>query len=596
MAAPYKWFVPDAAAGGDGDSYDTAYNNINTAFAALSATYYILNIVPTLTGVIPASTIALSGLKGAITTFRFEIRLTDANGNVLADNIRFALDGNNALTNIMTFVDCAYLDFNGIDFKRATSHNLSFATTPSTEISFRNGSSQLSGAGNGIISAAINNRIYLDRFDLLSNGAAGFSGGQTGGGLKVDSSSISNNGGVGIESLLSPTITNSLIKKNGSYGIYVRNNYANVMGNIIDGNATANILLAAALFNANSFRDNLITNCAIGINNTTGAYYGFNNAFYGNTENEKTTTGKPISIENRILTEDPYIDQANDNYNYKPSYARRRVSVAINGFMSGKTAGIPGADVYPQDFYLDKSVVSVTAGTLITVTLKHLAATLMTGLTLKGVACTDRTVTGANTLTFVTPNLEAGVGNIEGIITGYDNFVIYNGITATNDAPPPGPDTVMGMLIKLHKQFYGTGKIEESPSGSGRFYLVLYDNDGGETDTVIAKCELKGYGGSAVASFVGNTSPCVRLKSTIDVVPTIPESATVLGILEKMINYEFGKKIQKEIPVGSGKFFEVTYDSAGTEIGRCALKAYGGAEIASPEGSTEPVERLRSTV
>lgn len=265
-------------------------------------------------------------------------------------------------------------------------------------------------------------------------------------------------------------------------------------------------------------------------------------------------------------------------------------------YMNALTIGIPGADVYPQDFYLDKSVVSVTAGTVITVTLKHLAATLMTGLTLKGVACTDRTVTGANTLTFVAPDLTAGVGDVVGTFTGYDSFTIRNGITATNDAPPPGPDTIMGMLIKLHKAFYGTGKIEESPEGSGRFYLVLYDNDGSETDTVIAKCELKGYGGAAVASFIGNTSPCERLKSVIDVDPTIPETATVLGLLSEMNDYEFGTKKQKEIPVGSGKFFEVTYNAAGIEIKRCPLKAYGGAEIASPEGSSEPLERLRSTI
>ena len=63
-----------------------------------------------------------------------------------------------------------------------------------------------------------------------------------------------------------------------------------------------------------------------------------------------------------------------------------------------ETIGIPGADVYPQDFYLDKSVILTTAGTVITVTLKHLAASVMTGLTINGVACTDRTVTGASTL------------------------------------------------------------------------------------------------------------------------------------------------------------------------------------------------------
>jgi hypothetical protein len=347
--------------------------------------------------------------------------------------------------------------------------------------------------------------------------------------------------------------------------------------------------------------NNKLTHCNNGIVLTTGWLYSDRNGFFDVTTKETPGTGRIVVINTNVdLPADGYVNRASGDYNSRGDDAYRRV-VSLVPYIAAhvtpyETIGIPGADVYPQDFYLDRSVVSVTAGTLITVTLKHLDSSLMTGLTLKGVACTDRIVTGVNTLTFVTPTLTAGIGNIEGIITGYENYVIYNGITATNDAPPPGPDTVMGMLIKLHKQFYGTGKIEESPSGSGRFYLVLYDNDGGETDTVIAKCELKGYGGSAVASFVGNTSPCVRLKSMIDVVPTIPESATVLGILEKMINYEFGKKIQKEIPVGSGKFYEVTYDSAGTEIGRCPLKAYGGAEIASPEGSTEPVERLRSIV
>lgn len=93
--------------------------------------------------------------------------------------------------------------------------------------------------------------------------------------------------------------------------------------------------------------------------------------------------------------------------------------------------------VLPQAFYLDKSVVSVTAGTVITVTLKHLAATLMTGLTLKGVACTDRTVTGANTLTFVAPDLTAGIGNVVGTFTGYADFPITNGITAQAGASAP---------------------------------------------------------------------------------------------------------------------------------------------------------------
>ena len=131
MAAPYKWYVPDASAGGDGDSYETAYNDINTAFSALSATYYILNIVPTLTGVIPSAPIALSGLKGSI-KYHYLIRIVNSNGDPLPYNSRFIIDGNNSLLNIITFVDCAYWELRGLTFKRATGDNIQGLTTVST--------------------------------------------------------------------------------------------------------------------------------------------------------------------------------------------------------------------------------------------------------------------------------------------------------------------------------------------------------------------------------------------------------------------------------------------------------------------------------
>ena len=135
------------------------------------------------------------------------------------------------------------------------------------------------------------------------------------------------------------------------------------------------------------------------------------------------------------------------------------------------TIGIPQSDVEVRDFYLDKSVVPVTAGTVITVTLKHLAATLMTGLTLKGIACTDRTVTGANTLTFVAPALTAGIGNVVGSFTGYDDFPIYNGITAQVGASAPGTFTLSVLEWGANR-----ARLSWTPS-SGAESFGIYRND-----------------------------------------------------------------------------------------------------------------------
>lgn len=93
-------------------------------------------------------------------------------------------------------------------------------------------------------------------------------------------------------------------------------------------------------------------------------------------------------------------------------------------------------------FYLDKTVVPVTAGTLITVTLSQDVAILMTGLTLKGVACTDRTVIDASHLTFAIPTLTDGIGDVVGSFTGYDDYPIYNGITAQAGASAPGAPVI----------------------------------------------------------------------------------------------------------------------------------------------------------
>lgn len=125
---------------------------------------------------------------------------------------------------------------------------------------------------------------------------------------------------------------------------------------------------------------------------------------------------------------------------------------------------------YSIPFYIDKTVVPVTAGTLITVTLSQDLATLMTGLTLKGIACTDRTVTGANTLTFVAPTLTAGIGDVVGSFTGYDNFTITNGITAQAGTSAPGAFTLSASARQ------GEILLTWIPATKFDYYRIYQDN------------------------------------------------------------------------------------------------------------------------
>jgi hypothetical protein len=257
-----KWYVPDAVAGGDGEAYNTAYNNINTAFAALSSTYFKLNIVPSLTGVIPTSTIALSGLKGAATTFYVDIRLTNSAGEILPYTSRFVLDGNNSLTNVLTLVDCANISFTGLTFKRAASDNVQGLTTANTLIVFKDCDSILAGRHGvfNIPQSSSNWRFY--RGNYSNNADQGYAYTGTLNTVDIFGVDFRNNGGafqVTIPSasrIINTTIANGLrgISNAGS------NNY---IDNCILDNLSINAITNSS--NLNRYMSLLIKNTPIGI-------------------------------------------------------------------------------------------------------------------------------------------------------------------------------------------------------------------------------------------------------------------------------------------------------------------------------------------
>jgi hypothetical protein len=255
------------------------------------------------------------------------------------------------------------------------------------------------------------------------------------------------------------------------------------------------------------------------------------------------------------------------------------------------TIGISQGDVEVRDFYIDKSVVSVTAGTLITVTLKHLAATLMTGLTLKGVACTDRTVTGASTLTFVAPDLTAGIGNIEGIITGYDNYVISNGITAQAGASVPE-----GFLANAVAWGVQSVKIGWGASAGALTYRVFRDtvDVSGELRNVSSFVDSPVVAGAYVYvvkayNGVGDTS-----SNTITLTKGTGGLATIYGVLSAIYRAMFNmQKIEK---VGSTYYLNTYDDDDIALVASCALKTFDEADIGDLVGTVTPSIRLKSAI
>lgn len=256
-----------------------------------------------------------------------------------------------------------------------------------------------------------------------------------------------------------------------------------------------------------------------------------------------------------------------------------------------ETIGITGADVYPQDFYLDKSVVSVTAGTVITVTLKHLAATLMTGLTLKGVACTDRTVTGTNTLTFVAPTLTAGIGDVVGSFTGYDDFTITNGITA--QAGSASPEAFLANAVAWGVQ---SVKVGWGASAGAMTYRVFRDavDVSGElrnVSTFIDSPVVAGTYSYVVKAYnaVGTTD-----SNTIALTKGSGGLATIYGVLSAIYRAMFNmQKIEK---VGSTYYLNTYDDDDTTLVASCALKTFDEADIGDLAGTVTPSIRLKSAI
>jgi hypothetical protein len=207
---------------------------------------------------------------------------------------------------------------------------------------------------------------------------------------------------------------------------YVKNNVFHQCTVGIDCSYTTSGIVAIA--------ENRFTACSIaGIRtNAAGEWcYESYNYFANNAADLVQSAGNAIFSEGGSVyggTENGYVNSAIYDFTLLPNAIMRRVLNLTEGRYI--TAGIPGADIYPQDFYLDKSVVSVTAGTVLTITLKHLAATLITGLKINGIACTDLTATGASTATVATPTLTAGTFDVTISLTGYDDFVITKGMTA----------------------------------------------------------------------------------------------------------------------------------------------------------------------
>lgn len=125
---------------------------------------------------------------------------------------------------------------------------------------------------------------------------------------------------------------------------------------------------------------------------------------------------------------------------------------------------------YTKSFHLDKTAISTSAGTLITVTLPDGGGNIMTGMTIDGVACTDRTILSDTSVTYLTPILTAGVKNVVGSFTNYDDNTLTNAITVQAGASAPGAFTISA-------KSWGTlqSKITINPSAGALRYYVYRD-------------------------------------------------------------------------------------------------------------------------
>lgn len=344
MAAPYKWYRPDASEGGDGDSYDTAYNNIVTAFAALSSTYYILNIVPSLSGVIPSAPIVLDGLRGAATTFFAEIRLTNSSGDKLPMTSRFIIDGNNSLLNCLQIINCTLVEISGFTFKRATQDNIQGLTTASTYIRFKDCDSMLAGrhGAYNIPQSAFGWEYYRGEYSNNVGRAITYLGSlnvvDLYGLLIKGNATVGNDYQVAIPS--GSSLIDSIVK-NGIKAIEVASANSLISNTIFDNHSVSTITNSTSV---NKYSNLLIKNSPIGI--VGGASnYKVNNITYYNVTNPRTaTTGKSLIGTETIET----IDPTDSTLNYKPSAKTRREIITMDGFYYGLTAGVPGSDViYP---------------------------------------------------------------------------------------------------------------------------------------------------------------------------------------------------------------------------------------------------------
>ena len=80
----------------------------------------------------------------------------------------------------------------------------------------------------------------------------------------------------------------------------------------------------------------------------------------------------------------------------------------------------------------------------------------------------------------------------------------------------PAPTVLSGSLRektdKIMKALFNHFTIVESPTGSGKYYRVLYDDDG---RAILAKMHLKDFRGREIRSLRNSTTASQRLKSEV---------------------------------------------------------------------------------
>lgn len=260
-------------------------------------------------------------------------------------------------------------------------------------------------------------------------------------------------------------------------------------------------------------------------------------------------------------------------------------------FFNGRAAFADITSLRKVTFYLDKTVVSVTAGTVITVTLDNNLASVMTGLTLKGVACTDRTVTGANTLTFVAPTLTAGIGDVVGTFTGYDNYTITNGITA--QAGASAPEAFLANAVAWGVQSVKVGWGASAGALTYRIFRDTVDVSGElrNVSTFIDSPVVAGTYSYVVKAYsaVGDTP-----SNTVTLVKGAGGLATLYGVLSAIYRAMFNmQKIEK---VGSTYYLNTYDDNDTTLVASCALKTFDEADIGDLAGTVTPSIRLKSAI